>query len=178
VAGFSPASEHTTKRNAWEANEKPGPRCIFYIAELLPQIFNDVTQHCQLRASLVPNPRGSCGVGGSDFGLLSPRFQLLSKAGQRVKAIDTIGTVIHKVNQIAGTIAAAVEEQDATTNEMSRNVAEAARASEEISQYLWRSRCRSKHEPWSGRFSAIGQGASAMSSQLRELVGQFQTLAL
>jgi hypothetical protein len=48
-----------------------------------------------------------------------------------VQAIGTIGTVINKVSQIAGTIAAAVEQQDATTNEMSRNVAEAAQSTSE-----------------------------------------------
>jgi methyl-accepting chemotaxis protein len=93
---------------------------------------------------------------------LSPRFQLLSKAGQRVKAIDTIGTVIHKVNQIAGTMAAAVEEQDATTNEMSRKVADAAQST---SRGVDDSQQSVKE-------------LAQMSSQLRELVGQFQILAL
>jgi methyl-accepting chemotaxis protein len=53
-----------------------------------------------------------------------------------VQAIEMIGGVISKINQIAGTIAAAVEKQDATTNEMSRNLAQAARASEEITRNI------------------------------------------
>jgi methyl-accepting chemotaxis protein len=43
-----------------------------------------------------------------------------------VEAIATITGVIHQINDISGTIATAVEEQSATTNEMKRNVAEAA----------------------------------------------------
>jgi methyl-accepting chemotaxis protein len=50
-------------------------------------------------------------------------------------AVDAIGTISEVINQIDGissTIASAVEEQNATTNEMSRNVSEAARGSGEI----------------------------------------------
>lgn len=50
-----------------------------------------------------------------------------------VEAIGSIGTVIHQINDIAGTIATAVEEQSATTNEMTRNVADAAKGAAEIS---------------------------------------------
>ncbi len=49
-----------------------------------------------------------------------------------IKAIGEIGTIINKVNDISNTIASAVEEQTATTNEMSRNVAQAACGSNEI----------------------------------------------
>jgi len=49
-----------------------------------------------------------------------------------VTAIQQIGTIINQVNDIANTIASAVEEQSVTTNEMSRNVTEAARGSSEI----------------------------------------------
>jgi methyl-accepting chemotaxis protein len=49
-----------------------------------------------------------------------------------VEAISSISGVISQVNEISATIATAVEEQDATTNEMSRNVSEAAQRSGEI----------------------------------------------
>ncbi len=49
-----------------------------------------------------------------------------------VEAIASISGVIHQINDISGTIATAVEEQNATTNEMSRNVSEAAQGSNEI----------------------------------------------
>jgi methyl-accepting chemotaxis protein len=50
-----------------------------------------------------------------------------------VEAIGTIARVINQIDQISGTIAAAVEEQSATTNEMKRNVSEASAGANEIS---------------------------------------------
>ena len=49
-----------------------------------------------------------------------------------VEAIGEIATIIASINDYQLTIASAVEEQTATTNEMSRNVAEAATGSGEI----------------------------------------------
>ena len=44
--------------------------------------------------------------------------------------------MINQINDISSTIAAAVEEQNATTNEMSRNVSEAAHGSAEITSNI------------------------------------------
>ncbi|MBA2954020.1 HAMP domain-containing protein [Nocardioides sp. MAH-18] len=49
-----------------------------------------------------------------------------------VEAIEQISTIIGSINDYQLTIASAVEEQTATTNEMSRNVAEASTGSGEI----------------------------------------------
>lgn len=49
-----------------------------------------------------------------------------------VAAIDEIGTIVGQINDYQMTIASAVEEQTATTNEMSRSIAEAATGSTEI----------------------------------------------
>jgi PAS domain S-box-containing protein len=51
-----------------------------------------------------------------------------------VTAITQIGQVIGRINDISNTIASAVEEQSATTNEIARNASEAARGSTEISR--------------------------------------------
>ena len=53
-----------------------------------------------------------------------------------VEAIGTIAGVIDQINDISCTIAAAVEEQSATTNEMKRNVDEAATGAGEISSSI------------------------------------------
>ncbi len=50
-----------------------------------------------------------------------------------VAAIATVSGVIHQINAISATIAAAVEEQSATTNEMTRNTSEAASGAGDIS---------------------------------------------
>ena len=55
---------------------------------------------------------------------------------EAVEAIGSITGVINQINGISGTIAAAVEQQSATTNEMTRNVSEAARGAGEISTSL------------------------------------------
>lgn len=49
-----------------------------------------------------------------------------------VDAIEEISTIIRQVNDYMNTIASAVEEQSATTNEMARNVNEASKGSMEI----------------------------------------------
>ncbi len=53
-----------------------------------------------------------------------------------VTAIGQIGSIINRINDIQGTIASAVEQQTATTNEMSRNIAEGARGTEEIARNI------------------------------------------
>ena len=53
-----------------------------------------------------------------------------------VEAIAQIGNIINQINDIQNTIASAVEEQTATTGEISRNVAEAAKGSSEIAQNI------------------------------------------
>ncbi|MFO0865163.1 MAG: PAS domain-containing methyl-accepting chemotaxis protein [Gemmataceae bacterium] len=51
-----------------------------------------------------------------------------------VESIAQISKVINQINDLQNTIASAVEQQTATTNEMSRNVVEAAKGSSEIAQ--------------------------------------------
>ncbi len=53
-----------------------------------------------------------------------------------VEAIGEIGKIINQINDIQNTIASAVEEQTATTGEISRNVAEAAQGSNEIAKNI------------------------------------------
>ncbi len=53
-----------------------------------------------------------------------------------VTAIDQISKIIGQINDISNTIASAVEEQSATTNEIARNASEAAKGSTEISKNI------------------------------------------
>jgi methyl-accepting chemotaxis protein len=53
-----------------------------------------------------------------------------------VAAISSITETISRVDDFQGAIAAAVEEQTATTNEMARNVGEAAEGSQQIADSL------------------------------------------
>ncbi|NVK20407.1 MAG: methyl-accepting chemotaxis protein [Methylocystaceae bacterium] len=53
-----------------------------------------------------------------------------------VEAIDGISTVINQMDEIASTIAAAVEEQMAATQEIARNVEQAASGTDEVTQNI------------------------------------------
>jgi len=53
-----------------------------------------------------------------------------------VAAIARYSSVIVQINDIQNTIASAVEEQSATTNEISRNLAEAAHGSTDITRNI------------------------------------------
>ena len=53
-----------------------------------------------------------------------------------VKAIEEVGRIIAQVNDIATVIASAVEEQTATTNEISLNVTEAVQGTADIAQNI------------------------------------------
>src|ERR1700688_3495694 len=92
-----------------------------------------------------------------------------------VDAIASISGVIHQINDISNTIATAVEEQNATTNEMSRNVSEAAHGSGEITSNI-----AGVAEAAQGttRGATETQKASRQlvetSTQLRRLVEQFK----
>ncbi|MGV7214743.1 methyl-accepting chemotaxis protein [Bradyrhizobium sp. UFLA05-112] len=53
-----------------------------------------------------------------------------------VTAIQSIGTTIQRVNEIAAAIAAAVEEQGAATREIARNVQQASQGTREVSRHI------------------------------------------
>jgi methyl-accepting chemotaxis protein len=53
-----------------------------------------------------------------------------------VTAIQSIGTTIQRVNEIAAAIAAAVEQQGAATREIARNVQQASQGTSEVSRHI------------------------------------------
>jgi methyl-accepting chemotaxis protein len=92
-----------------------------------------------------------------------------------VDAIASISAVINQINDISSTIATAVEEQNATTNEMSRNVSEAAHGSGEITSNIGGV---AEAAQGTTRGATDTQKASQQlvetSTQLRRLVEQFK----
>jgi methyl-accepting chemotaxis protein len=101
-----------------------------------------------------------------------------SNTNGAVEAINSIHAVIDKISHISGVIATAVEEQSATTNEMSRNVGEAAKGAGEISQNI-----AGVAEAAQSTSNSVAESQKAtehlaeMSHQLRQLVGQFKVHA-
>jgi methyl-accepting chemotaxis protein len=91
-----------------------------------------------------------------------------------VAAIANIGTIIAQINDISTTIASAVEQQSATTNEMGRNVAESARGSGEIARNI-----TTVAEVARNTASGASQTMSAatelarMAAELKQLIAKF-----
>jgi methyl-accepting chemotaxis protein len=92
-----------------------------------------------------------------------------------VTAIGSISGIITHVNEIAGTIAAAVEEQSATAHEMSRNLTDAAKGSGEVSQNI-QGVAQAAQNTSHGATDSMkaAQQLAQLSHKLRGLVEQFK----
>jgi methyl-accepting chemotaxis protein len=92
-----------------------------------------------------------------------------------VESIGSITGIINQINDISGTIATAVEEQSATTNEMSRNVQEAAKGSGEISHNI-QGVATAAESTTRGAQDTLkaAQQLTEMAAQLGGLVAQFK----
>ncbi|MGY1828052.1 MULTISPECIES: methyl-accepting chemotaxis protein [unclassified Blastococcus] len=91
-----------------------------------------------------------------------------------VDAISRISSVIGEINDFQATIAAAVEEQTATTNEMNRNVAEAASGTQGIAAAI--SGLAAGTQETNQRVADAQRAAgelARMSGELQEAVGRF-----
>jgi methyl-accepting chemotaxis protein len=78
-----------------------------------------------------------------------------------VGAIQSIGTTIQRVNEIAAAIAAAVEEQGAATREIARNVQQASQGTNEVSRHI----------------SGVSQAAGATGAAAGEVLDSAKMLA-
>ena len=92
-----------------------------------------------------------------------------------VEAIEQIGKIINTINDFQNTIASAVEEQTATTGEISRNITEAAKGSGEIAHNITgvAQAARSTTEGASNTKSSADELAK-VASDLQKLVSQFK----
>jgi methyl-accepting chemotaxis protein len=92
-----------------------------------------------------------------------------------VTAIQQVGVIINQINDIANTIASAVEEQSVTTNEMARNVEEAAKGSNEIVQNIT-SVAETAQSTASGatQTQTAAQELARLASELQGILGQFK----
>jgi methyl-accepting chemotaxis protein len=92
-----------------------------------------------------------------------------------VSAIAQISEVIHQISDIQNTIASAVEEQSATTNEISRNLAEAAKGGLDITKNIT-GVAEAARQTTSGAVDTqkSAQSLERMAAELQELVAQFK----
>jgi methyl-accepting chemotaxis protein len=91
-----------------------------------------------------------------------------------VAAIQEIGDTINRISEIATTIASAVEEQDATTQEISRNVQQAAAGTMQVASHITDVSC-SANETGSASSQVLlsAQSLSKESNHLKQEVKRF-----
>jgi methyl-accepting chemotaxis protein len=96
-------------------------------------------------------------------------------AKNTVEAITQIGKIINQINDFQTTIASAVEEQTATTRQISGNVGDAARGSSEIAQNISgvAQAARSTTEA-AGNASHSADELARIAHDLQQLVSQFR----
>lgn len=95
--------------------------------------------------------------------------------GNAVSAIGHIAAIIGQINDIQTTVASAVEEQSVTTNEMSRNLAQAATGSNEIVGIVG-GVAEAAKSTTKGALDTqqSAQNLKRMASELGDLIGQFK----
>ena len=97
-----------------------------------------------------------------------------SATGNFVTAIDAVTKTIDRVNDIATTISAAVEEQNAATSEISRNVQEASTAAGEVSSNITAvTESTTRVHGSAGNLETAAGSMSAQSETLRHTVDEF-----
>ena len=94
---------------------------------------------------------------------------------EAVKAIKDIRGIIGQVNDISTTIASAVEEQTATTNEIGRNVAQAAQGATDIARNITGVAESARNTATGATQTQAAAGAlSQMAGELQQMVTQFK----
>ena len=98
-----------------------------------------------------------------------------SSTKSAVQAIGQIDSVIKQINEISASIAAAVEEQTATTNEMGRNVNEAASGATEIATSISGvARTAQSTTVAANETHSAAKSLSDLASHLQSLVSRFK----
>ena len=92
-----------------------------------------------------------------------------------VKSIGEITTVIHQISDLSNTIASAVEEQTATTNEISRNVHEGARGGGQVAENIVSvAQAAKSTTQGAGDTQTAAGDLSRMAAELQKVVAQFK----
>ncbi|MGA2430521.1 MAG: methyl-accepting chemotaxis protein [Candidatus Acidiferrum sp.] len=158
------------------------------------KVITSIAQQTNLLALNATIEAARAGEAGKGFAVVANEVKELAKQtakatediSQKIEAIQTdtksavdaigmISGVIGQINDISSTIATAVEEQNATTNEMSRNVTEAARGASEISKNIAGvAEAAQTTSHGAGDSQKAAAQLAHMSTELRELVAQFK----
>jgi methyl-accepting chemotaxis protein len=158
------------------------------------KVITSIAQQTNLLALNATIEAARAGEAGKGFAVVANEVKELAKQtakatediGQKVAAIQTdskgaveaiskISVIIGQVNDISATIATAVEEQSATTTEMSRNLTKAAKGSHEVAKNITGvAQAAQSTSSGATHSQKAARQLAQMSTELRELVGQFR----
>jgi methyl-accepting chemotaxis protein len=157
------------------------------------KVITSIAQQTNLLALNATIEAARAGEAGKGFAVVANEVKELAKEtarateeiGQKIDAIQSdtkaavqaiaqVSEIINQVNDISGTIATAVEEQTATTNEIGRNVTDAARGTSEIAHNVSKVAHATEQTSGGARSTQMAaQSLSEMASQLQLLVNRF-----
>jgi methyl-accepting chemotaxis protein len=158
------------------------------------KVITSIAQQTNLLALNATIEAARAGDAGKGFAVVANEVKELAKEtaratediGQKIEAIqaDTTGAVsaiseisevIARINEIQATIASAVEEQTATTNEIARSVTEAAAGANGIAEDVTQV-ASAASDTTQGAQNTLQSATdlASMASELKRLVGQFQ----
>jgi methyl-accepting chemotaxis protein len=157
------------------------------------KVITSIAQQTNLLALNATIEAARAGEAGKGFAVVANEVKELAKEtakatediSQKIEAIQTdtrravaaiaqISTIINQINDIQASIASAVEEQTATTNEISRNIAEAARGSSEITETITAAaRAAQNTNTGASDTQAAAGELSRMAADLQRLVVRF-----
>ncbi len=158
------------------------------------KVITSIAQQTNLLALNATIEAARAGEAGKGFAVVANEVKELAKEtakatediSQKIEAIQTdtkgavsaiaqISAVINQINDIQNTIASAVEEQSATTNEISRNLAEAAKGAVDITKNIG-GVAEAARSTTAGAVDTqkSAQSLERMSAELQELVSQFR----
>jgi methyl-accepting chemotaxis protein len=158
------------------------------------KVITSIAQQTNLLALNATIEAARAGEAGKGFAVVANEVKELAKATAKateeisqkieaiqgdtkgaVQAIGQISSIIANINDLQNAIAAAVEEQTATTNEIGRNVGEAAKGTTEIAQNISGVATAAKSTSAGASESQKASGELArMATTLQKLVSQFR----
>jgi methyl-accepting chemotaxis protein len=172
------------------------------------EVIQDIAEQTNLLALNATIEAARAGEAGKGFAVVASEVKELAKqtagatddirrriegiqasTGEAIDAIREITSVISNVNEVARTIAAAVEEQSITTREISENVSQTATAAEAVVSNVNETALASREITRSiagvdqgakqtagaaGKTASAGTAVSHLADELRGLVSQFQ----
>lgn len=173
------------------------------------EVIQDIAEQTNLLALNATIEAARAGEAGKGFAVVATEVKELAKqtaaatddirrrielmqgsTGEAIGSIKAISEVIQNVNEVARTIASAVEEQSITTKQISSNVAQTAAAAETVARSVTESATASQEITENiGRVDQVlvqtaagatqsrqaGERLSSLSHEMQALVGRFRT---